>query len=90
MKPGDHVRLTEPARFETFVGTPDEAAAFVDSQNLHRRHLTAEFRRERVREMRAAGMSTREIAKKLGTSQMTIVRDLKNSGDTLDFRRNSG
>lgn len=66
-------------RFEDYTG--DDPAGFVDSQNLHRRHLTAAFRRERVKEMRAKGMSTREIAKELGASQSQVVRDLKDSGE---------
>lgn len=58
------------------------AKAAVDSWNLLRRHLTAEFRRERVRELRAKGMSTRQIAGELKVSQMTVVRDLKQSGES--------
>ena len=42
----------DPA-FTAFEGTESEAAAFVDSQNLHRRHLSREWRQQQVREMRA-------------------------------------
>jgi IS30 family transposase len=51
-------------------------AGFVDSQNLHRRHLSAEWRREQVKAKRAEGKSTRQIAEELGTTAMTVSRDL--------------
>jgi hypothetical protein len=57
--------------------TDEEAEAFVDSQNLHRRHLNAEWRQERVRGLRGKGMSTREIAKEVGCDNATVHRDLK-------------
>lgn len=73
-------------RFETFTGTADEAAAFVESQNLHRRHLTAEFRRERVKELRATGMSLRQIAKAVGASVATVHDDLSVKPEPVQFR----
>lgn len=66
-------------RYEDFTGTPEEAKAAVDSWNLHRRHLTAEFRRERVKELRAKGMSLRQIAATVGTSLNTVQRDLESA-----------
>jgi IS30 family transposase len=49
----------------------------VDSQNLHRRHLTTEFRRQRVAELRAQGMSIRKIAETIGSPASTVQSDLK-------------
>ncbi len=62
--------------FEEFEGTEDEAAAAVDSWNLHRRHLNAEWRRARAAELRAKGLSLRKIATEIGTSLNTVQRDL--------------
>ena len=45
--------------------------------HFHRRHLSPEWRRERVKELHGKGMSTREIAKEVGTSQATVRNDLK-------------
>ena len=66
--------------FEKFEGTEEEAAAAADSWNLHRRHLTAEFRRERVAAMRAQGMSLRKIAAAVGVHHTTVIEDLKSGG----------
>jgi hypothetical protein len=61
----------------TFRGSEEEAAASVDSQNLERRHLTAEQQRERriakVKELREKGMSTRAIAEELGTVKQLLT-----------------
>lgn len=61
--------------------TGDNPRAFVLSENLHRRHLTAETRRTFVAELRAQGKSTREIAETVGVSQSTVSRDIKDNSD---------
>lgn len=45
--------------------------------NLHRRHLTREERREIVAKLNREGSPQREIAERLGVSQMTVSRDLE-------------
>lgn len=54
-----------------------EVKAFIDSRNIHRRHLTAEWRRERVLTLSSEGLSTRAIAAQLGVSQSVVVKDQK-------------
>jgi len=66
--------------FAEFEGSEAEAAAFVDSQNLHRRHLSREWRQQRVRDLRARGLSTRTIAEVVGCCHNTVRRDLKSVG----------
>jgi ParB-like chromosome segregation protein Spo0J len=75
--------------FRTFEGTEEEATAFVDSQNLHRRHLTpdqqARLREERIERVAAArteGKSLRTIAAEEGVSQTQVKRDLETAGVT--------
>jgi hypothetical protein len=64
-------------RYEKVFVDDADVEAYIDSRNLHRRHLTAEQRRNRVLALRAGGQSTREIAASLGVSQTTVVNDLK-------------
>jgi hypothetical protein len=61
--------------FAEFEGSQSDAAAFVDSQNLHRRHLSRGWRQQRVRELRAQGMSYRAIAHELNVSIGTAHQD---------------
>jgi hypothetical protein len=49
---------------------------FTISANLRRRHLGAEDRQKWAVELRAEGQSTRQIAEALGTTAMTVRRDL--------------
>jgi transposase-like protein len=66
----------DPPMYE-FGGDEEDAAKAVESWNLHRRHLTPEFRRQRVAELRGQGMSTREIASEMDIHQTQVVRDIK-------------
>ena len=63
--------------FVTFEGTAGEAASRVESLNLHRRHLTAEFRDQRIRERRANGEDYRQIAKAEKVSVHTIAKAVR-------------
>jgi len=83
--------------FKSFPNTPEgrnHALEWMLRHQKGRRNMTeeamaklAEFRRERVAEMRQAGESTRAIAKKEGVSQGQVMRDLKaltESGDSVE------
>lgn len=69
---------------ELKVDVPDDAVEkFVDSLNLHRRHLTPKYikeRRQRIAEARAGGKSIRAIAKEEEVSVGTVHSDLSASG----------
>jgi predicted transcriptional regulator len=60
----------------------DQPEGFGKAQNVDRRHLTAEWRRQQVKTKRAEGKSTRQIAEEVGASQATVRRDL--SGESHD------
>src|SRR5262245_19732945 len=62
--------------FKEWIGTVEEAEAWVLETNLHRRHLTAKQKQEMVRARikRFPGLSNRQIAKQLGVSH-TMVAD---------------
>jgi hypothetical protein len=61
--------------------------AFIDSLNLHRRHLTKEQRHARVQVLRDRGYSTRLIAEMLDVDPNTVRNDIT---DIEDSRLNSG
>jgi hypothetical protein len=52
---------------------------YIDSLNLHRRHLTREQRQERVLRLRAKGRSIRDIADTVGVSPSTVHSDIKDA-----------
>lgn len=60
--------------FAEYDGT--DPTGFVESQNEHRRHLTAEWRRQQVKAKRAEGKSTRQIAEEMGIHKTQVIRDL--------------
>jgi ParB-like chromosome segregation protein Spo0J len=62
--------------FKEWIGTVEEAEAWVLETNLHRRHLTAKQKQEMVRARikKCPSMSNRQIAKQLGVSH-TMVAD---------------
>ena len=65
---------------EEQADVPDgEVEAYIDSLNLHRRHLTREQRQERVLRLRARGQSIRDIAEAVGASPATVHKDLRDA-----------
>jgi hypothetical protein len=76
---------------ELCVHVPDEEVeAYIDSLNLHRRHLTGEARRTRVIFMRANGMSGRQIAELLHIGEGTVRRDLEKAQEESDSTAPNG
>src|SRR5438445_69346 len=66
-------------RSEKVVVDDADVKAYIDSRNLHRRHLTREQRQARVQAMRADGESVRRIATTLGVGSSTVQRDITDS-----------
>lgn len=64
-------------RMEEEIIDDDDVRDFILANNVHRRHMTAELRRDIVAELRSEGQSTREIAGKVGVSHPTVLNDLK-------------
>jgi transposase len=56
-----------------------DVEAFIDSLNLHRRHLTREQRQDRVLRLRERGHSLRQIADAVGVSAATVFKDIKDA-----------
>ncbi len=66
------LRVGVEPRFIDYEGNDPEA--FVDSKNLHRRHLNSEQKREAIGRIlrRNPAMSNRQVAAKVGTSPTTV------------------
>lgn len=55
----------------------EEVKAYIDSKNLHRRHLTTDWRRGQVAELTQQGLSSRAIAAAVGCDPKTVLKDQK-------------
>ena len=64
--------------------TDEDRQAHSRALNLLRRHLSAGERAAHVRALRLAGWSSRRIAAETGSSQSTVVRDLRTAGEPGD------
>jgi ParB-like chromosome segregation protein Spo0J len=71
-------------QFKTFEGTEQDARAFVNSKNFHRRHLSPKERRDRLAEFVKANLkkSDRQLAKEAGTTHPTIAKARKHAEAT--------
>jgi hypothetical protein len=56
-----------------------DVESYIDSLNLHRRHLSREQRQERVLILRERGQSIRTIADTVGASPATVIKDIKDA-----------
>lgn len=64
--------------------------ALVDSLNLHRRHLTKEQRDERMRMLRAKGLTYKQVADMVGVGEATawrVTSDLSNERSEIENER---
>src|SRR5262245_20217454 len=73
------IELGIGCRFEKVFVDDENVKAYIDSRNLHRRHLTREQRQARVLKMRAEGQSIRQISGALGMGKGTVERDIADS-----------
>lgn len=73
----------KPTDFVLFPGTSDEAWAFANATNVHRRHLTTEDKTKRVEQMleQHPTMSDRKIAQACGVSHPFVSKLRKPEGD---------
>jgi hypothetical protein len=71
--------LSIPCPEEKVSVADAEVEDYIDSLNLHRRHLSSEQRQERVLQMRARGRSMRQIADTLGVGKSTVQRDISDA-----------
>lgn len=67
-----------PGNFKCFDGTPNQAEAFVNDANIHRRHLSKDQREALIKRELAAHpeMTARQIAKRCGVSH-TLVNNVR-------------
>lgn len=76
-----------PLRYAEFQGTHEQARAFVDSQNLHRRHLTRKQKREVVacKLRQNPELSDRAIAEEVKVHHSTVgaIRRLHEESGTI-------
>jgi ParB-like chromosome segregation protein Spo0J len=74
-----------PARYEEFTGTDEEVERFIISMNIHRRHLKAEERRAKLKQL--LGMhpekSDRVIAAETGYSHTAVQKARQSTGNKL-------
>jgi ParB-like chromosome segregation protein Spo0J len=76
------IKLGIEPRLNQFIGDDKAARAFVISKNLHRRHLTAEKRRELIAEQIKAQpeKSNRRIAKQVDVSHPHVAKGPRRDG----------
>ena len=70
--------LSLPCREEEIEVSDEDVPLYITAYNAERRHLTPENRGEVVAKLREMGYSLRKIAKAVGVSKDTILRDLHN------------
>jgi hypothetical protein len=83
------MRVTWPE--ERVEVADDQVEQFIDSLNLHRRHLTQDQRKARVAILLQRGQSTRQAAEALRVSHSTVQRDaadLESTGTNVPVDRN--
>jgi ParB-like chromosome segregation protein Spo0J len=75
-----------PADFKAFTGSYDEAKAFVDAKNAHRRHLTTAQKQEWIKTLlkENPSASDRQIAKLAGVNHRTVANVKESLRDPSD------
>jgi ParB-like chromosome segregation protein Spo0J len=65
----------KPTDFREFIGTYEQAEAFVNSTNVHRRHLTNADKQAHIRRLieKYPSYSARQIARQCGYSHVTVT-----------------
>jgi hypothetical protein len=67
------------AKYQELTIPDEDVKLFIIQRNLDRRHLTPEFRRDLVAELRLDGMSERKISEVTGIPKSTVHRDLESA-----------